>query len=133
MRPSPLLMLIAANCLTIDGAAAQSLPEECRIGKASPAEALKSLQDVSATFVREHNDWLVYAQEERHYYWDITTERHPAHPTAVKRCLREHDGQVMMGMDVMCGATREVCDQVVAQFRELNAQLSEALRQQQKK
>lgn len=104
---------IAANA---DGA--------CSIGFASPKASLAALREKSGVEIREENGWIVVSELKENVFWSITSKEHPAHPTAVKRCVFERDGSVMLGMDVLCGADKSTCDQVVEQFRQLNASLS---------
>ncbi|WP_447938814.1 hypothetical protein [Pseudoxanthomonas mexicana] len=90
------------------------------IGYASPEAALTALRAMPDTTVREENDWFVVHDKENATIWSITSEKNPAHPTAVKRAFVARDGGVSIEMNVMCGAQKEVCDVVVEQFRQIN-------------
>lgn len=124
-RNSLTLLPCAALALAapLHGVAADS-GGTCSIEYASPKSALAALRDEPGVEIREENGWVVASEPKQHVLWSITRKEHPAHPTAVKRCVFEHDGNVMMGMDVLCGADKSTCDQVVEQFRQLNASLS---------
>ena len=106
-------------------AAAQStgLPEVKRTGieYKSPQAALEALRAKPGVTEREENDWVVL--EDENTLWSIATVAHPAYPTAVKRAVVEKGGHVFVEMSVVCGASKEICDQVVLQFRELNENL----------
>jgi hypothetical protein len=90
------------------------------IGYASPEAALTALRAMPDTTVREENDWFVVYDKANATIWSITSEKNPAHPTAVKRAFVARDGGVSIVTNVMCGARKEVCDVVVEQFQQIN-------------
>lgn len=100
------------------------------IGYASPDAALAALRKMPDTTLREENDWLVAHDKANATLWSITTDKHPAHPTAVKRTLTERDGAVVIKTNVMCGAQKDVCDKVVQQFQQINDGLRQEVQDQ---
>lgn len=107
------LMLLAALMASASAMAGD-------IGYASPEAALTALRAMPDTTVREENDWFVVYDKANTTVWSITSEKHPAHPTAVKRALVTRDGAVSVEMNVMCGVQKDVCDDVVEQFQRIN-------------
>ena len=97
------------------------------IGYKTPAAALADLKSKPGVTVREENNWIVLNDSENHTIWSITTEKHPAHSTAIKRTFVKRDGQLFSQMNVLCGASKETCDQVVAQFRQIDLDMREKL------
>ncbi|WP_192312345.1 molecular chaperone DnaJ [Pseudoxanthomonas sp. PXM02] len=117
------LALVAMLGLGISAAAfAQDIAEspDSDIGYASPEAALEALRNKPGVTLKEQNDWVVLNDRETLTLWSITTAQHPAHPTAVKRAVLEKDGGVYLDMQVKCGASKAVCDEVVRQFQQLN-------------
>jgi hypothetical protein len=101
---------------------AQEIPESpsADIGYPNPDAALKALRDKPGVTIREQNDWIVLSDTAEHTIWSITSDRHAAHPTVVKRAFVERDGGVNVAMTILCGSSKETCDRVVRQFQELN-------------
>lgn len=97
--------------------------DRARIGYKSPQAALAALRMKPGVTETEENDWIVLNGKDENTIWSITTDAHPAHPTAVKRAIVKRDGGIYVEMDVQCGASKEVCDHVVMQFREINDNL----------
>jgi hypothetical protein len=64
--------------------------------------------------------------------WSFTPKGHLAFPTVVKRKPIQVDGQIVLDMKVICGATRDVCDGLVREFEELNERMAEEIRRNQK-
>ncbi len=115
----PLSMLLMAMWLTPASAG--------DIGYKSPAEALADLKAKPGVTAREENDWIVLHDSANNTIWSITSDAHPAHPTALERAIVAREGQVLVEMNVLCGASREICDQVVAQFQQINQGLRDGL------
>lgn len=120
-------MLLGLGVAT--AAVAQDMPDaaDTGIGYASPEAALEALRNRPDVTFKEQNDWFVLTDAAANTVWSIDTSRHPAHPTAVKRAFIQKDGAVFVKMDVQCGASRAVCDQVLQQFQSLNAGMQRAL------
>jgi UDP-N-acetylglucosamine enolpyruvyl transferase len=121
---------LVRSCLPLAALMAFPLATAGNIGYASPDAALAALRDMPDTTIREENDWLVAHDKANATLWSITTDKHPAHPTAVKRTLTQHDGAVVIKTNVMCGAQKDVCDKVVQQFEQINDGLRQAMQDQ---
>lgn len=50
--------------------------------------------------------------------WTFTLADHPAHPAAICRYETLDDGSFTLRMNVVCGASKPVCDELVRQFQE---------------
>lgn len=122
--------LIALSAISF-GSAAQGVPEspDADIGYSSPGAALAALRNKPGIAVREQNDWVVLSDNGEHTIWSITSAPHPTHPTAVKRSFVERDGAVFVEMDIQCGASKSVCDQVVLQFQAANDNVRKSIGQ----
>lgn len=62
--------------------------------------------------------------------WTIAEPGNPAYPTAVKRYLISEGGSMHLEMKVLCGASKEACDNMVRQFQQLNSNVVNAVQQQ---
>jgi hypothetical protein len=98
------------------------------IGYPSVAAALADLHSKPEVIFREEGGWII-AEDRSHYtLWSFATEGDPAYPSAVKRtAVQEAGGNVTMNMTVLCEATQDACDKMVANFNELNERAREAL------
>jgi hypothetical protein len=104
-------------------AAAQGLPEQpSHIGYASPAAALHALQAKPGVVVTEKDDWIILDDTSENALWTIAKPGNPAYPAAVKRYVA--NGEVVM--KVICGASKQACDNLVTQFQELNKRAIDA-------
>lgn len=110
---------------------AQEVPESpgTDIGYASPQAALAALRDAPGVRMHEENGWIVIADQANNAIWSIASATNRAYPTAVKRSFVERDGGVVLDMKVSCGATKDVCDQVVRSFQELTARIQQQVSQ----
>jgi len=124
-------LLLAILCES--GVHAQQLPadappsQENAIGYASPEDALKALQAKPGVNIREENDWFLIDDASEKTLWSIATPRHAVYPTAVKRTLVQEKEKIDIRMQVLCGADKALCDDLVEQFRKVNAGLAESL------
>jgi hypothetical protein len=98
------------------------------IGYPTREAALEALRQKPGVAIREQNDWVVVTDRAENTLWSITSPSNSAHPTVVKRTAVERGGSVVMEMKVKCGASKEVCDDVVRQFEKLNESIGRALR-----
>ncbi len=88
-------------------------------------ENLKSNPD--ATF-RNANGWTIINIDndlEKSIY-SFTPESHAAYPAIVKREIIEKDGSIHIEMTAKCGATKDVCDELVQQFVALNNKIRQS-------
>jgi hypothetical protein len=98
------------------------LPEQpgSSIGYPSVEAALAALHarhDVSFSI---ENGWTIATDTATRTIWSFAPNGSPAYPTAVKRQVVEREGVVSINMDVLCGASKTACDDVVRTFRAIN-------------
>jgi hypothetical protein len=53
----------------------------------------------------------------------VYARKHPVHPSAVRREIVSKDGQLSIGMGVLCHSSGLDCDQLVGQFELINENL----------
>ena len=63
--------------------------------------------------------------------WSFPPNSHPAFPAVVKRLVIEKDGGLYVAMDALCGASKEVCDQLIQDFQKLNAEMVKEIKAKQ--
>lgn len=114
----PLAALVFA--LYCGASVAQGLPEvaDSGIEYKSPQAALEALEAKPGVTRREEHNWVVLSDQADHSIWSIAQPGNPAYPAAVKRHFFEHNGAVSVRMQVMCGASKAVCDQMVQLFQQ---------------
>lgn len=78
---------------------------------------------------REVDGWTVIEVPSEHAVWSFTPTTHPAHPSMILRAPFERDGTLSLGLDVMCSATKPVCDALVEEFKVINARMAEDMSQ----
>jgi hypothetical protein len=99
------------------------------IGYPSPEAALAALRAKPGVTFREENDWIVAQDMADTTLWSITTENNRAHSTAVKRAFVERNGSIYIDTNILCTASKEICDQVAATFKQINADLQRQVQQ----
>ena len=101
------------------------------IGYPSVAAALADLHSKPEVIFREEGGWII-AEDRSHYtLWSFATDGDPAYPSAVKRtAVQEAGGSVTMNMNILCEATQDACDKLVANFNELNERARDSLQRQ---
>ena len=121
------MRLVAALIITMAGAHAAELPETDSIGYPTVAAALEDLKSKQETTVRESDGWTIIGIEtpQERTIWSFTPPGHPAHPAAVKRTIYEEGGTVMMRTNALCQAPKGACDELMAQFAELQRQIQQ--------
>ena len=102
------------------------------IGYASVQEAYDALSTDENAVQSDYEGWTVFNQKIDGSYiiWTFTPEGHPVHPSVVRRAIVSRDGEVRIGMDVLCYANRLDCDELVVQFRRINENLKARLESQ---
>jgi Protein of unknown function (DUF4019) len=78
---------------------------------------------------REVDGWAIIEVPGEHAVWSFTPASHPAHPSMILRAPFEREGAVYLGMDVMCGAAKPICDALVEEFKAMNARMTEDMQQ----
>lgn len=64
--------------------------------------------------------WTIAYEPASHVIWSFAPEKHASYPSVVKRAIVEKDRTVFVQMDVKCKASKEVCDELVREFMQLN-------------
>jgi hypothetical protein len=97
------------------------------IGYASVQDAYDSLSADENASKSEYEGWTLFTQkvDGKYILWSFTPENHPVHPSAVRRDVVNKNGEVSISMAVMCHASRFDCDQLSAQFEQINERLKQ--------
>jgi hypothetical protein len=104
------------------------LPEAAQssVGFRSVGEALNALKAKPGVEFIERDGWTLAQDRESEKsmaLWSFAPLSHAAYPSVVKRRVYEADGSVRIEMNVLCEATKEACDRLVREFRELTEQM----------
>lgn len=57
--------------------------------------------------------WTIFNVPDQSARWIFTPARHPAHPSMVLFAPVEHEGKIVPGLDLMCGATQATCQALI--------------------
>ena len=116
--------LVAALALGLSsaGSFAHPLAESpgSSIGYPSAAAALQALRARADVRIHVENGWTIADDAANATLWTFAPDGHPAYPAAVKRETKQRDGSVYIDMNVLCGATKAACDQLIRDFQKLN-------------
>ena len=95
------------------------------IGFDSVQDAYDSLSADENASKSEYEGWALFTQkvDGKYILWSFTPENHPVHPSVVRRDIVNKDGEVFISMAVMCHSSRLDCDQLTAQFQQINERL----------
>lgn len=101
------------------------------IGYPTVAAALEALRaDPTATESTPHG-WTVFERAGGLEIWSFTPKGHPAHPSMAKRtAYQDANGDWRISTALRCGATKADCDALMAQYRQLDAQMREDIRKE---
>lgn len=94
--------------------------ERSSIEYKSPADALAALRSKPGVEISVQGGWTIAFEPASHVIWSFTPEKHAAFPSVVKRAIVERNGTVFVEMGVKCGASKQVCDDLVRDFNRLN-------------
>lgn len=116
-----LLPALVVLCACIN-ARAEPLPEveRSKIEYKSPAEALAALRSKPGIEISVQGGWTIAYEPASHVIWSFAPEKHASYPSVVKRAIVEKDGAVFVDMAVKCKASKDVCDDLVREFIQLN-------------
>jgi len=100
-------------------------------GKATGVFGFKSTQELLAnlksdpeniirTVQGDYGAWIIVNHRSEYSLWSFTPEEHPAHPSVVKRTPVEKNGNIFIQTEASCNSKKEVCDQLIKSFIELN-------------
>lgn len=88
-------------------------------------ELLFQLKSNPEVQFRVERGWHIAVVKSEHTLYSFTPENHPAHPSYVKRSVVEKDGAIYMETSAKCGAEKDICDQLLRDFIELNHSVKE--------
>jgi hypothetical protein len=129
-------LLFVAACLNFSALAADEpqstplplpdSPQVARFGYRSPNAALEALRERPDVVISESDGWTIVHDKPNSTVWSFTRAGNSAHPAGIKRALAQSEtGHVSVVMTAMCGARREECDKVIAEFRNRNERMRE--------
>jgi hypothetical protein len=117
-------ILLAVASLALNAQAQTSIPYQ------SPRAAYMALsKDPGAKLRSNAEGWQIVdvAEGPNAGIWTFAPRTHPSFPSVVWRQVLERDGNLFLGMDVLCGGTKSACDQYVAEFTKINEQMAKEL------
>ncbi len=133
LKRSAVLVLLSGLALGCAHTAPAPLPESKAndIGYPDVESARRALLGMSdAKSYTTPDGWLVVELPAQYQLWTFTPATDPANPAVVKRTITTHpDGDVYIEMSVLCGASKEACDDLVRRFQALNQQIVANLKQ----
>ncbi|MFP7723830.1 hypothetical protein [Lysobacter sp. A3-1-A15] len=123
------MRLGALLILAFGTAHASEAPEADGIGYPTVAAALEDLKRRPDVSVRDNAGWTIVGIDtpQERSIWSFTPAGHPAHPAAVKRTIYEESGMVMMKTNALCQAEKAACDDLMAQFADLERELQQRM------
>lgn len=127
---SDLAVLVGAFLAVALCVAATAEEQDPSIGYPSVDAARQALTSKPGVRTADRQGWYIVQDPADLSVWSFTPQSHEAHPAAVKRTIVQKDGTVFVRMNVLCGASKEACDRLVAQFNELNAGMREKVQEQ---
>ncbi|MDP8994437.1 MAG: hypothetical protein M3N07_05555 [Pseudomonadota bacterium] len=72
----------------------------------------------------------LYVSEQRMEQWAITREGEPAHPAVTCRHVwQDASGSWLLSRQMRCDASREACDRLFLEFRQLDEEMSRSLQE----
>jgi hypothetical protein len=95
-------------------------PRSSSIGYPSVAAALDAMRAKGGATTSIQSGWTVIEDRATMSIWSFTPAGHAAHPAAVRRTVTQRGNDIFVDMAVLCEATKPACDQLVAEFQELN-------------
>lgn len=91
---------------------------------ASPKEAYEALRkNPEVSFRQEEGGWVIAYDKGASTLWSFAPKSAPSYPAVVKRTVEERNNEISIRMGVLCGASKEACDQLVRDFTALNEKI----------
>lgn len=92
------------------------------IGFANVEEAFEAITQSSEAQVSVQAGWTIATLEQDGKYtlWSFAPKNHPAYPAAIKRQIIERDDGIYIDMKALCQSTKESCDHLIEEFKNLN-------------
>ncbi|WP_073218950.1 DUF4019 domain-containing protein [Massilia sp. CF038] len=97
------------------------------IGYPTVAAALAALKARSDVKIETAQGWTVVREEATQTIWTFTPPGHPAHPSVIRRAIEQKNGAVYLGMQAKCGAKKNACDKLIAEFTKLNEGIAQSM------
>jgi hypothetical protein len=97
------------------------------IGYATPAAALNDLRSRPGVVVTNRDGWIIVDDPATKTIWSFSPASYPAYPAAVKRQVVQDGAGISIKMDILCGASKAACDELVRTYQDLNARTKAAL------
>ncbi len=89
--------------------------------------ALKASPGAKIT-VTKPDGWIIANEPEKDTQWSFTPEGHYAHPSVVKRIIKQDSRGVYIEMSALCESTKPNCDKLLVEFEQLNERIRESVR-----
>jgi hypothetical protein len=124
MRLPVALVLVIALA---DVAAAQSAVGEAPEYPTATA-ALNALRGKSGVNISMQSGWTVIEDKSTLSLWSFTPPGHAAYLSAIHRKVVQEGNNIFLKMDVLCAATKPVCEALVADFEKLNGKVRDDLK-----
>lgn len=99
------------------------------IGYPTVAAALTALKARSDVDISVQGGWTIVDDKPANAVWSFTPAHHPAHPAVVRRAVVSRGGAAVMDMTALCQASKAACDKLMDEFNELNARMSQSIRE----
>ncbi len=118
-----------ALCLPL-AARAEPLPEQSHstVGYATPDAALAALHAKPGVEFQVQDGWTIATDPPTNTVWSFPPERDPAYPAVVKADdVPAPRGKIQVQMDVLCGASKTACDDLVRAFERMNDEVKAQL------
>lgn len=121
-------ILLATALLYFPVLFAQQATESSPIGYASIEEAYKALANDQSASMAHYGGWTIFNQKNNGVYviWSFTPEDHPTHPTVVRREVVKLGNEINIKMDALCHSSKLDCDQLIAEFENINARIKQS-------
>jgi hypothetical protein len=100
------------------------------IGYPSVDAALADLNAQPGNVASVQGGWTIISNPNNPTIWSFTPDDHPAHPAVVKRTAVERNGGVDIRTRALCEAKKDSCDALIEQFKQLNDQMREYMREE---
>jgi hypothetical protein len=106
-------------CLAAPAEAEGRLHNLCGWSVHSPREAFDRLtKQPKLRKLTAHQGYIAFHDPVANRVWVFTVTGHPAHPSAICSYETVDDGLFTLRMNVVCGGSKPVCDELVRQFQE---------------
>ena len=125
MRLPVALVLVVALA---DVAAAQSAVGETTPEYPTATAALEALRGKSGVKISVQSGWTVIEDKSTLSLWSFTPPGHAAYLSAIHRKVVQEGNNIFLKMDVLCAATKPVCEALVADFEKLNGKVRDELK-----